>query len=236
MPHIVKASPPNKSLALLAAIVACLILIIALQSCNTLKRAEAKALKPYVVVLSDVDTGFKKKKQDLLAAIVDAKMPNKPKKETITKYLPGATKIVKDTAGLLKLANYYEKQLQGKICVTGKQLDSIISFNRLEPTTIYKTDTIYNGEKETIIDTTGNYYKNQELILLRKNYNECESDMGRLIKASKELLDKQNNWSYSAKLFFGNTWDAIKWWLLGIVLLYGGYKLLKSKFTLPFSK
>lgn len=231
MPHIQKAPPPNKALLWLALIVFALALIISLQSCNTLKRAETKALKPYVNVLTDIDTSFKKKKQDLLAAIVDAKMPNKAKKETITRYIQGKQIIVKDTSSNKRLRDYYERQYLGKLCFTGEQLDSMVNaaIDEIEPTVITRTDTIDNSSIETIIDTTGNYYRNknfyeqkQLLILTETNLQACSEDL-------KELQAQQQSLSYLAKSFFGEVWNMF-WWVFLLVVLGGvAFKIIKNK-------
>lgn len=229
--HIQK-NPPNKQLIYLAVLIVILAAIIGLQSCNS----ERKALKPYKSVLSDIDTNFASKKKDLLAAIVDSKMPNKAKKETITKYIQGQSILVKDTSGNKYLRDYYERQFEGKLCFTGEQLDSMIdvAISQITPNVIYRTDTLDNSTTETIIDTTGNYYKYKENELLKKNYNECEKDVETLIEASKDLLNKQHSLSYLAKRFFGEIWHRYWWFFVLLGLGTGGYFWIKNQYKIPF--
>lgn len=237
--------PKTLAMFFVCFILLCLFLGI-FSSCNSIKRAERKALEPYNKVLSDVDTSHNKKKQDLLAAIVDSKMPNKSKKETIIKYLPG--KIIRDTAETNKLRKQIANELVGKKCLTPTQMDSIIAYfvENTPPITIH--DTVSYSEKETIIDTTGNK-KTREYIesliteiqqqkhratLAEDSLKKCQNELSEKNKELDEIVINEAKISYSAKLFFGNLWDSIKWWLLAIAVLYGIYRLLKLRFKLPF--
>ena len=88
MSHHITKSPPNKQLIYLAILIALLIFMIGLQSCNS----EKKALKPYKEVNSDVDTSYKAKKIELISRVCAVNFPIEIKtivKDSIT------TKIVR---------------------------------------------------------------------------------------------------------------------------------------------
>ena len=234
---LLKRAELHNSLYIFAIIVAIVFFVVLLQSCNT----EKKALKPYKQVLADVDTFYKEKKDILIDAIVDAKRPNKAKSESETKYLPGKPIYVKDTAGLLKLANFYERKYKGKQCFTGFELDSMINdaINEIEPTTIYVTDTLFKSKKETILDTTGNRKKakefeglTQKLILTETNLHACNIDYNNAVAKLKANENSQSDLSYSFKLFIANFWHKFKWWIILLLVSGIAYKYLKNKINL----
>lgn len=221
MAHIVKKAPPTKSLAALFVTVILLILIIAAQSCSAekkLKRQEEKALKPYVAVLTDIDPTFQKGKEELLARIVDAKIPNKAKKETVIKYLPGV--VVKDTSANKKLRLDFANSLQGKKCFTPTEMDSIIDYfiENIEPIKI--TDTINNSTTETIIDTTGNKRKNDAYNSLTKQLQDSTFQL-LVLREKREKLIASNSQLKSDKQY----WEIRFFILLFSVIAYAGLRV-----------
>jgi hypothetical protein len=219
--------PPKVSpLWLILALGVFILMLATLESCNSAARLERRQLAPYKSVLADVDTNCIDKKNDLLEAIVNAKMPNKSKKETITKYIQGRNIIVKDTSGNKRLRDYYERQYEGKLCFTGEQIDSMVNaaIDEIEPTIIYRTDTLDNSTNETIIDTTGNREKQKAI------------DKGKLAElnliAANEQIEafktNEKNGGYLLKLLF------FKYWWIVLLLCVGGglftYLKLRSQY------
>ena len=142
MSHHITKSPPNKQLIYLAILIALLIFMIGLQSCNS----EKKALKPYKAVNSDIDTSFKAKKIELISRVCAVNFPIEIKtivKDSIT------TKIVRVQDN--NLVNKLKAELAKKC--KDINIDSI--YNLLPFDTIYINH--YNTKTVTQKDTLSLY-------------------------------------------------------------------------------
>lgn len=227
MPHVTKTPPPNAQLGILAIVVMLLCVMVLMQSCSS----EKKALKPYKAVVADVSEDYKEKKLELIAKKCNDVFPVKV--QTIIKDSI-VTKVMKvqDNAKINQLKKLLEKCNSKEI-----NIDSIYNTLPFDTIVIERWRT-----KESVIkDTIANYrlaVENGRLkdsfALYSANFISCQKDYKELQLENETMIINESKLGYSAKLFFGNLWDSIKWWLLAIAVLYGIYRLLKLRFTLPF--
>lgn len=222
-----KGFNPEWLLYAAAAFIIGLLILGLFSSCN----AEKKALAPYKAVVADIDTFYQSKKLDLGAKYCNDKFPVKPitiVKDSIVK----RTVRVQDNAKVNELKNLLANCLGKKV-----NIDSI--YNTLPFDTIFVDK--WHIKESIVKDTVELYRKNEQLAEANKsifnlqyNLEKCYDDLTERSNQLDEVLLNENKLGYSAKLFFGNLWDMIKWWLLALLLGYFGLKLLQRKYTLPF--
>lgn len=176
------------------------ILIAILMACS----AEKKALKPYNKVLTDRDTSFGKLKIQAVSDICDKYFPIEIKtitKDSIIETTVYATKfdtlIVGDTFYLTKIDTLVKEKFTTK--------------------EIIKKDTVENFRLKQVIDQLNN-----NLFDCDTAYKYCKASELKALNEIKELKAKSKNISYLLVCI----WDLTKWWLILIVGLFFGFKLI----------
>lgn len=214
----VNNQPPNKVtiIQIVFGLMALALILIAFNSCNS----EKKALKPYKQVASDIDTNYQDKKMQLIAKVCNDKFPIEVKTiihdSVTTKYVK-----VEDNAAIANL-----KALLAN-CGSKIDLDSFLNENMLIDT-LYIDH--YHNSETTKRDTIYNWRKANELEAYKQTAYQLQFNLTNKTSEFNDLKAYTKTWSY-----LGNeAWDKLKWWLLGLIILYVGYRILKSKFTLPF--
>jgi len=216
MSHHVTKYPPNKQLIYLAVLIALLISVISLQSCN----AEKKALKPYKAVNSDVDSSYKEKKKDLISRVCATNFPIEIK--TIVKDSIN-TRIVRVQD--MNVINKLKAQL-AKGCPE-INIDSI--YNELPFDTIYIDH--YHTKTVTQKDTLSLYNMGVENSRLTYYNLQLKS----VIDDNNKEIEKLNKDLTSDKKLI-NKWKFNFWLLFIIIICYFGFKVFNfvRGFKLPF--
>jgi uncharacterized lipoprotein YmbA len=169
-------------------IVLCLFIIaLSLCSCNT----EKKALKPYKLVNSDVDSSFKDKKKELIARVCAVNFPIETKTIVIDST---KTKVIKvtDNAAINRL-----KQLLKDCANKPINIDSIynslpldtVYVDKYHTTTITKKDTINNWRTANEIQALQN-----GKMLLNATLNAKIDDYNKEVTTNKGLQKERNKW------------------------------------------
>lgn len=223
--------PPKVSpIWLVLALATFLLILFIFSGCS----AEKRQLKPYQKVASDANLPRSQAKRNILAGILAAEFP-------ILEVVHEKDSIVtvhKNDSLAIENQKKNIKTLNDRIALLNKNkpkncppcpfvnIDSILND--------CPTDTIYidrwHSKETTKHDTINNWLKGNELEAYKQTAAQLQFNLTNKTNELNDLKAYTKTWSY-----LGNkAWDKLKWWLLGLIILYVGYRILKSKFTLPF--
>lgn len=171
-------------------------------SCN----AERKAMKPYNKVLLDPLNEFKDLKKQALADICAKHFPIEV--ETIIKDSIVEKVVTSTQYDTIRLANN----------IYLKRVDTIY-IDRWKTKEIIKKDTVENYKLKKEISQLNN-----NLFDLETAYKITKNNEQKLLAENKQLKDNTKNLNY----LLGCIWDLTKWWVIIIVALFLGFKLVRS--------
>lgn len=223
--------PPKVSpLWLVLALATFLLILFTLSGCS----AEKMALKPYKKVAADSDLPRSQAKRNILAGILAAEFPileiTKEKDSVVTLHKKDSLAIANQIRSIKALNDRIAALniSKPKGCPPCPYIDVDSILNDCPTDTIYVDR--WHSKETTKHDTISNWLKANELEAYKLTAAQLQFNLTNKTNEFNDLKAYTKTWSY-----LGNeAWDKLKWWLLGLVILYVGYRILKSKFTLPF--